>query len=236
MAKISRPVLYGGIAAIAIAAFILTSDEEPATKAATSRPKAKAPARAQATIFTEEDYSVRFVALNSEVKNSFKPLVVRAPSASFSGPAFDDRQVPADIAGEGTWVYTGMAEVDGVPMALVENRTNGDTRFLQQGERWSSASVYRITPESLVLLHRGELFTIKMQGLEEPVANPGFAPMQVPPGSLPGGQIGRGQMSVVPEQQQQQSANEGRRRRNNPGAPMTSTGNDPMIGEWFDEN
>ncbi|MEJ5171486.1 MAG: hypothetical protein WHU10_10900, partial [Fimbriimonadales bacterium] len=60
--------------------------------------------------------------------------------------------IPASLTGgDPNWMYRGMAEIDSVPMALVENAKTGEGVFLRHGELWNGSRVVAITPESLTL-------------------------------------------------------------------------------------
>ena len=135
---------------VAVAGFALTEPEQTKTSAIKAVTKKKPSAKPGEVVYTKEDYDAQFKPVNVEAKNSFVPIVARKGGiGSADGLA---NAVPTDMTGgEANWVYTGSAETDGVPMALIENRSTGDAVFLKRGERWKSAFVQQITPFSIVL-------------------------------------------------------------------------------------
>lgn len=141
-----NPVYVAGLAVIAVAAFLMTSNDAPVKKSTAPRTAAKS--SKNDTIYQPEDYTVQFTPVSENPKNIFKPLVARkgVGVAGLNGPA----TIPAGLTGgEGGWVYSGMAVVDGTSTALVENQTTGESVFLHMGERWKVASVCEITPDEV---------------------------------------------------------------------------------------
>jgi hypothetical protein len=149
----NRMVWYvvGGLALFAIL-WLATSPNTPA-KAPKKVVARRLPASSADDQFTEEDYKARFPVLTtaSTVKDTFKPLVYRKDVAARSGVSLLNA-IPADFAeGDGSWIYTGTAETDGVPEALFENKTSGEGIFLQHGAHWKRAVVEQITPTTVLL-------------------------------------------------------------------------------------
>lgn len=209
MAKVSRPVVYLGLAAIGVAAWMLTEPED------------QAPRRGQPLVagrqsppseFDEIDLNASFQPVNQPVKNVFRPLVVRTRPGE--GDAVrTTNEIPNDFAnGEAGWTYTGTAIVDGVPTALVEHAASGQGDFLQAGDAWRLARVVQVGPDFLTLIGpAGVSRTMRLffepaqqdepAGAGSPRGNPGgFVPMQVPPSLL--GPVGGMalQPTAVPEQ------------------------------------
>lgn len=152
MAKISRPVLYGGIGVIAVAAWILTAEEEPT---GSGRKVSRSPKKTVAAsgAFTKEDYeatSVSFEPVEKSSDSSFDPVVKKIKGAGELNLMPD--QVPAELAGgDPNWVYTGTAEIDGKPTALLENRVTLESSFVNQGEKWQRATISQILPQGIIL-------------------------------------------------------------------------------------
>ncbi len=141
-----NPVYVAGLAVIAVAAYMLTSNDAPTKKGTAPRTLAKS--SKNDTIYQPEDYTVQFTPVSDNPKDIFRPLVARkgAGVAGPNGPA----TIPTGLTGgEGNWVYSGMAVVDGTSTALVENQTTGESVFLHMGERWKAASVCEITPDQV---------------------------------------------------------------------------------------
>lgn len=152
MPKVSRPVLYTALGAIAVAAWVMTAEEAP-KGTATKSPRLAKKATQTVGTFTEEDFKASSTSFGPTVKisrNSFDPLVVRTRT-SVDFQLMPD-QVPAELAGgDPNWVYTGTAEIDGKPTALLENRVTMESSFVNQGEKWQRASIVQILPQGIVL-------------------------------------------------------------------------------------
>src|SRR5205814_1984309 len=134
---------------------------QPADKSAlhSSKPKSRAARSKNELVFTAEDEKASFKPIVSPVKDAFMPLVARKGGIG-SGQALANMLPSEMTGGETNWVYTGSAEMDGVPSALIENRTTGDAVFLKKGERWKSAYVVQILPDSVVMRGPGGLKTL----------------------------------------------------------------------------
>jgi hypothetical protein len=175
--KRTSPIFWVAIGGLAIAAFVLTTPPEATAPTRSKVATKKAATKANAGPFTEADTRAKFTPVNDPLKNAFRPVVAqRSASIGFSsGPM---NAVPAEFAGgEGSWIYTGSAEIDGVPVALIENRSTNDGVFLKAGERWKSLVVRRITPNSVVLL--GPSGTVTLTPVDDQATGGGApAPLQ----------------------------------------------------------
>jgi len=151
-AKVSRPVVYGGLLFVAIAGFVLTTPPPDSGKGGGGLPdRSKRTAASQAGPFTEEDRTARFDRLNEGARNSFRPLVARR-DAGYAGDGLAPNEFPASYTGGETgWFYTGTVVVDDVPSALVENERTGEGQFLMVGERLKRAVIAQITPTYIVV-------------------------------------------------------------------------------------
>jgi hypothetical protein len=197
--KVSPVVMIAGAAVLCLGVVKMTEpDTTPAKK---TKAKAKAGSTTQkASQYVEEDYTARFVTTTEPVRNTFRPLVTRqiAGGASTVTPGLISTIF---TGGEGNWMYTGMVTVDGVPQALLENRTTGDADFVSRGQRWKNATIGTITSESLTLLGEGGLsFTVKMGDAGEPLGS-GSVGASVGPVTVPGlaGTIGSGDVTLSPQ-------------------------------------
>ncbi|MCW5942974.1 MAG: hypothetical protein KIS66_12125 [Fimbriimonadaceae bacterium] len=154
MAKISRPVLYTGLFAVAVAAFYLTQPEGGGVGTASRRkPAAKASAK-DASGFTEEDRTARgkFVRADGNGKNVFLPIVAKATARSGSGKFVATNGIPPEFAGGETgWSYTGNAEIDGKLYAGLQNSATGETVLLIRGQSWKRSSVSALGESGLTL-------------------------------------------------------------------------------------
>lgn len=184
--KLLNPISYTIAGSLVILYFFMSGDGSP-NSASGPRKKAAKHASAELPQFDAEDFAAnkdgqRFALVNEPLRDAFKPLIARKrlADAKLDSPG----SVPLGIAGEASWMYTGMAEVDGVPQALLENSRTQDGVFLKQGEKWKAGTVYRITPDELILMDRAGALQIVKVNIQEsfPSIAPGggFAPVNPP--------------------------------------------------------
>lgn len=154
MAKISRPVLYTAVFAVAVAAFYLTQDDGGTPGVGVRRkPTAKASAT-DASGFTDEDRTARgkFVRVADAGKNVFLPIVAKATARSGTGKFVATNGIPPEFAGGETgWSYTGNAEIDGKLYAGLQNSATGETVLLVRGQSWKRSSVSALGESGLTL-------------------------------------------------------------------------------------
>lgn len=200
--KISRPTMYIVLAAVAIGAYVLTSEETMGAGRKAKR-AAKDSVRPLPEGFTKDDLAARFDRVNDPVRDAFVPVIVRSGG---SDTASSPDAVPSALTGgDPNWVFTGMAEIDGVPMALIENRATGEGDFLKQSDSWKLATVEAISPMSLTLSGRdGRTYTLTISQADErhSLMAQGFSPvspelrgtigngLEVTPERRPGGRSG----------------------------------------------
>jgi hypothetical protein len=160
--------------------------------ASAPRKKSTASTKKKADIFVDNDYKVRYAMATEPIRDSFKPLITR--EAGSTGPSVQGGIPAAYAAGDGNWVYSGMATVNGVPQALLENRSNQDSEFVTRGERWKSATIGAISADSITLNGPGGMtLTLAAGGPTEPSPEENVStPQPVTPTPVPGmtGQIG----------------------------------------------
>lgn len=180
------------MSAIGLIAFAMTGSEPPA-KPKTSVKKQVSPKAAKGQSWDERDLAAKFVPVNLPERNAFKPVVARRQGALSGDLLKDPGMLPPDFAGgEASWVFTGVAEVDGVKTALLENKSSGEGIFLAVGEVWRTVRVASISDDRMTLISlEGTTITLKVSDpaattVEEPLEGE-IAPVQ------PNG------MSVVPE-------------------------------------
>lgn len=184
--------LLGGGAAL----YVMTTPEDAPRKAAT-KPNATAAKTTKQGDFTEEDRKAKFDEFGASPRNVFRPIVTKNGGAS---TAAAPSGIPAAYAGgEANWTYSGMATVDGVPNALLENPSSGESVFVKQGEGWKTSTVSSMSPETLVLRGpNGDSYTIRINGDFVPgkVESTGTTPVRL--NNPLRGQIGRNQVAVEP--------------------------------------
>lgn len=177
--KVSRPVVYVGLAAVGVAAWVLTAEEAP-KGSSERRPVSSAKKNGEA--FLAEDYRASFPPVSEPAKNAFRPLVVRS-GLSDAGLSLPPNAIPLDFAGgEPNWIFTGVAIIDGAPVALFENSSTQEGVFVKHGDRWKSSTVVRITPETVVLAGpAGVTRTLKIVDTFENIASVPIQPLDVRP-------------------------------------------------------
>ncbi len=191
--KKTSPILWLAIAAVGIAAFVMTEPQATAKSSTTRRNNTTKVATTG--LITEADMKAKFDRVNNSPKNAFMPVVKKSVALVNSSP----NALPAELTGgESGWAYTGTAAVDGRIQAVVENPSTGQGDFLTVGQTWKKARVVAVTEDSLTLQGSdGQQVTVKMQ--EKLSSNSmmagGFAPVDVSQGLR--GQIGP--VTVRPE-------------------------------------
>lgn len=155
MSAVSRPVLYGGVLALAVGLYYWSSDDStPAAKAKTKKTKTKV--EKVDTEFTPDEYTVHFAKAQPVARNVFLPLVKSQaptviPVGAINVPKDLDK-IPSSLAdGDGNWIYSGYASVNNEDLALLENKTSKQSAFVKNGESWKSAHVVHISSSSIVL-------------------------------------------------------------------------------------
>ncbi|MBX7134922.1 MAG: hypothetical protein K1X67_19825 [Fimbriimonadaceae bacterium] len=192
MSLLKKPIFWIAVVGLSGAAWVATSPEDTGKKAVPKVAKRSTKKKVDVK-FTREDFEAKFAPVKSDLKNVFVPVI--AKTSGLGGADGLANVIPAEFAGgDGSWTYTGNAEVDGVPTALLENRASGDGVFLRAGERWKSAVVVSIGPNNVVMKGPSGTKTFALVDNERPKALAGgFAPVRVNPGPEIRGQIGRGQ-------------------------------------------
>lgn len=180
MSLIKKPIFWIGVATVGVVGWFATAPEETGSSITANRvTKKKTTAKKTAVAYVEEDYNASFEPVNIELKNSFQPIVARKGTGLGSGDGMANA-IPAEFAaGDSGWFFTGNAEIDGVPTALLENRSTGEGVFLKAGERWKSAMVAQILPDSVVMKGPSGTKTFSLVNEERPKLSGGFAPLPV---------------------------------------------------------
>lgn len=183
--KNNRLMLYGGVAAVFVVAFLATapSGETPTRRPARERQASTVPPRAKADpTFNQQDTDAAFSRMTASVGSAWKPLVLTADRENrgrVTSP--EPNRVPARLI-DGktvTWQFTGVAYIDDVPNALFENTANGEGRYVKVGEQLFLARVTAITPSSVSLAGSdGATVALKLMD-DRPIVEdgPGNAPM-----------------------------------------------------------
>jgi hypothetical protein len=155
VAKLSRPVLYGGLLLVGVIAWFATAPEKSTTSGnKLSLNRNRASSKEAAPEFTKEDLDASFPRLNEQARNAFNPLVARKESGS--GGELAPNEIPASFTGgEAGWFYTGTTIVDDVPNALLENELTGQIEYLSVGDKVKRAVIAQIAPTYIVVTSPG---------------------------------------------------------------------------------
>ena len=97
-------------------------------------------------------------------------------------------KVPSLLAdGEADWAYTGMVEIDGVRLALLENATTHQGGYVRVGESWKKSRIVSVTMACLVVEgpdgKQTSVFRFNANKIEKPKPPPegGFKPLDPSP-------------------------------------------------------
>jgi hypothetical protein len=176
MAKVSRPIIYTVVSAvIGYTAFTLT---QPA-------PPKKAPKKTTTTAATQkvEDNGI----LPEDLKAHFKPYVLQHPRDVFLAGVVSTQKLPDAKSGRlpngANWVLTGIASIDNVKRALLENSATQDSVFLKVGDKWNNLRVLSVGDISVHFVDATGRQTAL--GFPEPTDSPTPSPNQPNPLAAP---------------------------------------------------
>ncbi|MBC8137849.1 MAG: hypothetical protein H8F28_18375 [Fibrella sp.] len=186
MAKISRPIVYVVVAAVAIYAIVLvTEPEKPVTKPK-KRTSLGAGAKAPAGFLTE-DLTATFTRYQGKSRDAFKPGIMPKQTVMNTLPGGRDSDGVLSGPGlRGSWTLTGINILDGDRSALIENATTGDSAFLKSGDSWNGLQVVAIESDTVVFLNTlGQRTQLKfVDPNDETPTTPGTT--TITPGTTPG--------------------------------------------------
>lgn len=195
-----NPLILIGVSAIV--GFFIYDGLFPAQSAvapSSSSKKKKTTTASKNSGFLPEDYEAKFASYAVPVRNTFKPLVAKKV---VTAPVIPNGGLPTGVlpssltGGEGNWMYTGYAEVDGVRQGLLENSSTSESVFLRAGQKWKQLVVRAVAAENMVVAGPdGTSITIPVGDIaNEQRANPNVVPpggvVPVNPGGALRGQIG----------------------------------------------
>lgn len=156
MAKISRPMVYAVVAAVAIYAVVLLTEPEKPVSKPKKRTTLGAGMAAPAG-FLPEDMTAKFEPYEGKSRDAFQPEVLPKQSVIKALPLV--RTPPSlgnifsSLGLRGSWTLTGINTVNGTLSALIENPTTGDSAFLKTGDSWNGLQVVDIQPDTVVFLN-----------------------------------------------------------------------------------
>ena len=202
--KPSIVVVVGGLALVATPILLMLTDSPKTTKKPITPAARPVSASSKKDAYLPEDYTAKFDNVSTDLKNSFKPDIVNKALIGALTPLGDNGIPSAFSGGETTWIYTGNAEIDGVPNALIENTATGEGVFLRPNEKWRNLVLIEVSGERIVVEGPGGVTrTLSMPLFSGPTSNNiGVTPLpplgvQPPTGTptapgttRPGGQAG----------------------------------------------
>ncbi len=170
----------------AVAFWATGSDAKKPPKSAPAKRTAKK-STLQDWTFPKEELAVHFDPPAGRARNIFSPLIAGEPSIE-GEPDEELMKLPADLAdGESDWAYTGMVEVDGKRLALLENGAQHQGGYVREGDTWKKSRIVRISMANLVIAGPdGTERTIFRYNPTQtpkppPLPDPGFRPLDVNP-------------------------------------------------------
>ena len=188
MAKVPRYLYVLGVATVGLVAYtFLSAPEVPVRRAANNRfiGGSSSGTKTADTLLRPEDYTASFPPVNVVPRDAFKPLVAKT-TVTLKGQAtpLGQNGIPSAFAGgDGNWIYTGNAVVDGVPNALLENTTTQEGVFLRPGERWKSLTLASVTANRIQVIGPGG--KIHSVSIADDSATVEAAPIATASGALP---------------------------------------------------
>ena len=150
---VSRAAIYSLLGIFVIAALVYANGGEPDKIVKKEQlPKGSNKRGVDADWnFPVAETAIRFEKPKGAIRNIFAPLIGDEKEAAKTD---QDKlmKIPANLAaGEADWAYTGLAEVNGVKMALLENPSNHQGGYVKEGETWKKSRVEHITLESITI-------------------------------------------------------------------------------------
>lgn len=202
MAIISRPIGYSLLLA-ALAGAIWWSNSDPVKP---PKPNAKKGTSSKGATknweFPASEVALRFDKPEGKLRDIFIPLVYVDKSV-IKSEQDELMKIPANMAGgEGDWAYTGMVEVDGSRMALLENGTTHQGGYVKTGDTWKKSRVVAISSASIVVegpdgsQETVFRFNANQPPKPKPLPDAGFRPMDL--SRALNGPIGS-QIEITPE-------------------------------------
>ena len=146
---VSRLLIYTCLAAAGIAAYVWSSGDPPKT----NKPQSLSPVASKKSEdnwdFPATLTSTHFDPPTDPARDIFKPLLA-LDKATLLTEHEDLMKVPPNLAGgEADWAYTGMVEINGVRMALLENGSSHQGGYVKEGDMWKKSRIIKITSPSI---------------------------------------------------------------------------------------
>lgn len=145
MPKVSRPVIYTALAAVAAYALVLNTQPDTTTTRHVFLTRNTTQAAADPNGILPEDLNAHFPRYSGGARDPFAPEVVIARPKTVTGASAGRNRTNAT-----GWALTGINSINGVASALIENSATGDSVFLQPGDRWQGLRVVAIKDDRVV--------------------------------------------------------------------------------------
>ncbi|MDR3707040.1 MAG: hypothetical protein P4L33_01970 [Capsulimonadaceae bacterium] len=140
MPKVSRPIIYSGLAlAVGLAYIYLNPSTPTATKRTVHSTKLAA---VRQDGFTDEDLKAHFPRYAGGARDPFVPGVRQSNEG--------DQAASSIAGGKSGWALTGVNEVDGDQTAVVENSSTKESVFLKKGQSWNGLKVLSMTDNGIL--------------------------------------------------------------------------------------
>ena len=148
---VSRPIVYGGLLVVVVAAYTQFFSGSPNSKP-TSKRKATSFSKQAEWKFPADELNARFDPPSARMRDAFEPLI-KAEKTMTKAEEEQLMKVPANLTGgEPSWIFTGVVEVDGVKMALLENLSTKLGMYVKQGDAWKKCRLASVAVESISLV------------------------------------------------------------------------------------
>ena len=152
----TRRLVVGLLLFGALVYFLLPDDGPPkkGKKLKTSRAGAASNGN-----YVKADFDSHFDDVKGSVRNVFNPIIKVVSNANRTGT--DKFELSQSLAGEPSWIYSGLAIAGDEKMAVMENRATHESAMVREGGMFKTSRVLRITPDGIAFLNS--------KGLEETV-------------------------------------------------------------------
>lgn len=148
---ISRPVAYGALIVLSMAVVWASGGDSTKPQVRTQHKVSTKKISEQPWDFIRSEKPVVFEAPTSGISDAFRPLIF-VDRKHLRVQEEELMKVPANLAqGEGNWTYTGMVEVNGERLALLENAALHQGGYVKEGETWKKSKIVSITSASIVM-------------------------------------------------------------------------------------
>ena len=149
----SRPLIYGSLLVACLALYMWASSEPEKGLKAPPKKTSASKSKDSDWIFPTAETSVHFEKPTAALRDIFKPLVaVDKDTLLKQQEAELLKSVPSKLAaGEANWVYTGMVEVDGSRLALLENSGTHQGGFVKEGDIWKKSKLLSVTSGNIIV-------------------------------------------------------------------------------------